>query len=666
MTRSHPPRAPRLWARAVAAAVLTLSAASPVWAYLHTEPSPSARWVVAAMAAFGALFPAPALLLCAAFVPLSGPLSALLGASGAASLAEPLVLAFLAGWGMWLLATGLGPVSWSDPDGRTRLAVRTAIMPAAALAVVVAASAAVELFAIQPAVDDPVPFAAAAARYLHTDFFADRGRFDAIVSAAFVLEGIGLYAAAVILVGRDRRLAGRLFAMAAAGAAGVAALNVTRLVVVWQRSGGSLETLAGLWGSLRVSAVFGDPNAAGSYLGLALLLVSGLALGGRIWLPVLPIVAAALWLTGSRAALVSTVLAAVVLLPTAMRASRRLVWGTAIVVVLVVAASLPFAAGRFIPGEGSPRAVSQSYNFRVGMTRAAGRMIAEHPAFGIGVGMFLPRSSAYIGDGLRETVPRENAHNNFLQVLAELGVAGFVPFLAILALPARRVALAVRDGSLAAAGAGAAAGLLAFVLSWLSGHPLLIFEVSASFWLLLGAVTGQFSPHDGSAASARLVRRARVLGWATAAFAACIVVSVPFRGWAEEPRLGFTDSAIGATAWEEENGERFRTLEGRRGQVYVPADATSVRLPIRLSASAGGADWLDVEVRLDGVPLCLVRAEGRAWRDAAFMLPRTAARRSFRPVQVTVVDSSASARESDVRVQLGVPVITQPGAAREP
>ena len=343
----------------------------------------------------------------------------------------------------------------------------------------------------------------------------------------------------MILIGRDRRLAGRLFAMAAAGAAGVAALNVTRLVVVWQRSGGSFETLTGLWGSMRVSAVFGDPNAAGSYLGLALLLVAGLALGGRLWLPVLPIVAAALWLTGSRAALVSTVLGAVVLLPTAMRASRRLMWGTAAVVVLVLAASLPFAAGRLTPDRDSARAVSQSFNFRVGMTRAAGRMIAEHPAFGVGVGMFLPRSSAYIGDGLRETVPRENAHNNFLQVLAELGLAGFVPFLAILALPAWRVARAVRDGNPPAAGVGAAAGLLAFVLSWLSGHPLLVFEVSASFWLLLGALAGQFSPHDGSAASARLARRARVLGWATAVFAACIVVSVPFRGWAAEPRLGF-------------------------------------------------------------------------------------------------------------------------------
>jgi thiol-disulfide isomerase/thioredoxin len=41
--------------------------------------------------------------------------------------------------------------------------------------------------------------------------------------------------------------------------------------------------------------------------------------------------------------------------------------------------------------------------------------------FGVGVGMFYARSSAFISPAFQAVVPRENAHNNYLQILAELG-----------------------------------------------------------------------------------------------------------------------------------------------------------------------------------------------------------------------------------------------------
>ena len=66
------------------------------------------------------------------------------------------------------------------------------------------------------------------------------------------------------------------------------------------------------------------------------------------------------------------------------------------------------------------------------------RLLARNPAFGVGIGQYyelsgdemlhLPVGRIYI---------RQNAHNNFLQILAELGVVGFVCFGALLWMSGR-------------------------------------------------------------------------------------------------------------------------------------------------------------------------------------------------------------------------------------
>ena len=88
----------------------------------------------------------------------------------------------------------------------------------------------------------------------------------------------------------------------------------------------------------------------------------------------------------------------------------------------------------------------------------------------------------------------ENAHNNFLQILAELGLVGFaIDRLAARArghacegVPARR---SRRSPSL-----GNRGGLAAFVLTWLAGHPLLLDEPAFTFWVMLGAAAGVAGP----------------------------------------------------------------------------------------------------------------------------------------------------------------------------
>ena len=86
------------------------------------------------------------------------------------------------------------------------------------------------------------------------------------------------------------------------------------------------------------------------------------------------------------------------------------------------------------------------------MATVSWRLLARNPAFGVGIGQYyelsgdemlhLPVGRIYI---------RQNAHNNFLQILAELGVVGFVCFAALLWMSGRGsgspAALRIRDPS---------------------------------------------------------------------------------------------------------------------------------------------------------------------------------------------------------------------------
>jgi O-antigen ligase len=523
--------------RSFAALALALLAALPIWSFFGVETVPAARLLVAGMAAVSVVSPVSGLLWCAGLLPLTGPLSAVLGSAAPYSLGEPLVLAFLAGW---LLRIAVRP---GAPAGAARRAV---LAPALALAVVVVASAAVQLYAVQPVSGQSRPPAVAAFHFAVTDYFRDRSTSGAIPAAAFVLEGLGLFVATLLIGGRVKALGARLLAMVSFGAVGVSALSVVRLVTVSLRKEDVWAALANYLQTIRISAAFPDPNAAGSYLAMCLLTAVGAAIAssvggagpnrdtpgrsaGLLALAAIPAVAAGLWLTGSRAALLAVIPASALLVPLALRAPRRLRGVGAGLVVLVVLLSLPFLPGRFNPPEVTGRSLSLVVGFRTEMTRMALRMIAAQPVFGVGVGRLHARSGGYFTPEFRAAVPRENAHNNFLQVLGELGIVGFVPFVWALWAVARAVALSSRAGTLPAPAVGGAAGLAAFVLTWLTGHPLLIFEVATAFWLVLGAVAALAVAGDPAWPAGRSTRR-RASEWFAILLAAATIASVPFRG----------------------------------------------------------------------------------------------------------------------------------------
>ncbi len=114
------------------------------------------------------------------------------------------------------------------------------------------------------------------------------------------------------------------------------------------------------------------------------------------------------------------------------------------------------------------------------------RMIEAHPWFGVGIGQYLQSSSQYSSATLLAIYPRENAHNYFAQVAGELGLIGLAAFVGLLAVcfwPPNRPH---HDPVVAAV----IAGLAAFIISWLGGHPLLVPEVAYPFWLALAIVAG--------------------------------------------------------------------------------------------------------------------------------------------------------------------------------
>ena len=514
-SRNDSARAARRAVRASVALALASLAALLLWSYVTSEPVGTARTLVAAMAVLTLASPAAGLLVCAGLLPLTGPLSALLGTQSAFSIGEPFVLAFLAAW----LVRAAG---WAAAPDVTR---RRFLAPAVVLALVVAASAAVQVVNVLAAVADSERPAPGVLHFIVTDYFRSRAPFGAIPAAAFFLEGLGLFAAAVSIGRRVDGFGGRLLATVAVGATGVGALSIVRLITVSLRQSDAWTAMLQHLGTIRISAAFPDPNAAGSYLAMGLLAATGVAVealdpaqgasGGRrtrrssaLWLAAVPVIASGLWLTGSRAAILAAAAASIVLVPLARRAPRWLRLGGAAAIAIALVAALPFAAQRLNPPTGSGRALPRAFSIRVEMTRTAGRMIGAHPLFGVGIGQFYDRSAEYVTPAFRRVVSRENAHNNFLQILAELGVAGFVPFAWVLGAVAWSALRSWHSGRARAAGTGGAAGLVAFVLTWFAGHPLLIFEVATAFWLVLGAVaalatTGEAGSEGGEADRAR-------------------------------------------------------------------------------------------------------------------------------------------------------------------
>ncbi len=125
-------------------------------------------------------------------------------------------------------------------------------------------------------------------------------------------------------------------------------------------------------------------------------------------------------------------------------------------------------------------ALNAHFGHRAEIYRAAMRMFEEFPLMGLGQGTFYRMSGTleFSGSKFLAAINGENAHNFFLQILAETGLIGFFTLVAVIIVPMVRVRFSLRllpVGTM----------LIAFGLGNIFAHSLLIRE---NFFLFAACV----------------------------------------------------------------------------------------------------------------------------------------------------------------------------------
>jgi len=239
----------------------------------------------------------------------------------------------------------------------------------------------------------------------------------------------------------------------------------------------------------RYAAIGFDPNDMGVTLAIGIPMAVYLALTGRrrwryLWLAYVPLALSGIALSGSRGAMITSVVAiGSVILWTA----RRSLAAAGATGALVVAGGLSVW---WLKPETWERALTFRQQIaggtlgdRIPIWRAAWDVLWDHPVAGVAIGGFPEAVAPYL------TFPSV-AHNTVLSVVVELGlVGGLLFFGAVVAvlLGVRRCAAPDRDL------------VIGILLTWTVGASSLTWDCRKTTWLLLlvGAVVGALGQDEG-------------------------------------------------------------------------------------------------------------------------------------------------------------------------
>jgi hypothetical protein len=338
-----------------------------------------------------------------------------------------------------------------------------------------------------------------AAQHLR-EYLIVAGRDPHAAAMVQILFGVGVALAVASAASRDEWFGGRVVWVVVGGALVAAAATVVAVPVRYWLTGDANE-LVRYFVLTRSRYTFHVPdvNAAASHFLLGGVVVVGAlasrARGRVFWGLGLAIVLAALWIAGSRAAMVALAVMGLLLVAGPRLVASGWRWpalssrvvGVAAVLVLVLLVLAPTAMGSASAMRGS---ASRSLSVREEFLITSVRMTATAPVLGVGVGTYYQRSSEFMPPGIKKLYGRENAHDYFMQTAAELGVVGVVAFLWLLGASLGPLWHQVGPDGRATRALSVLGALVAFLLTCVTGHPLLVIEVSVPFWALLGVALG--------------------------------------------------------------------------------------------------------------------------------------------------------------------------------
>ena len=545
---------------------------------------PAIRLIAATALVVSFLSPVHGLLLVATFAPI-GRLVAMVIGAGEFRIGEVIVLAFFVGWLLRARADRPGP----------RMPAATAGWLFAAAIVGSIAGLALKLDAYPGALPVQID------QIVHGYFFStDRIGFT---DGVRLLEGLGLAAAAVMLLRQRPTLAVTLPAALTTSAAIAACSSV----LLWRGIGpvAALERYGR--DGYRVVAHVLDVNAAGSYFAMIVCVAIGMAGRDRgyrraLWSALAAASVIGLWLSQSRSAMAALAIVFATALTWAL-SYRYPVRTRAATLLAVVVLALAAGAIRARLLERDP--TYRGAGFREQFFATSLRMIAARPVFGVGEGQYYGSSSLFLSPQLAWTYGAENAHNAFLQIGGELGLVGLGLFAwwvgATVSRAAHALTRAQRDWRLL----GCASGVMVFLGTCLTGHPLLVGEVAYPFWMLFGLTAGLASSallsDTAVAEDAHVDRQASWARLWPAAAAGVILIATPMAAVRSAVAPPESQSVDGFYGWETlEDGTRFRWTN-RYASVFVPGDVTRVEIPIRVPGDGRSVKPIGVEVMTGGV-----------------------------------------------------------------